>query len=306
MNGGDPLLSAADAAAALGTVVGVWAHPDDEAYLSGGLMAALVDVGARVVCVTATRGERGTPDPDRWPPERLAPLREAELAASLAVLGVTEHRQLGYPDGGCAEVAAGEAVGHLAEVLAEVRPDTVLTFGPDGMTGHADHRTVSAWTTAAVGRGNPAAAPRLLYAAKRDRWCDRFEALHRALDVFPPGLPPRVPRDEVAVDVALPDGLLDRKVAALLAHASQVAPLLDVVGEALFRSWAADECFRPASRSGLDQAARSAENAGPCGARAVTMTGCALQRVADGVHLPGRERALGRGRVPRAEALRRR
>ena len=53
---------AAEVAAGLGTVLGVWAHPDDEAYLAGGLMAAAVDAGARVVCVTATRGERGTPD----------------------------------------------------------------------------------------------------------------------------------------------------------------------------------------------------------------------------------------------------
>ena len=56
----------------LGTVLGVWAHPDDEAYLSGGLMAMARDAGSRVVCVTATRGELGTPDPQAWPPERLA------------------------------------------------------------------------------------------------------------------------------------------------------------------------------------------------------------------------------------------
>ena len=105
-------------------------------------MAAAVDAGARVVCVTATRGERGTPDPHRWPAARLASLREAELAASLAVLGVTDHRQLGYPDGGCAEVPADDAVSRLAELMAEVEPDTVLSFGPDGMTGHADHRTI--------------------------------------------------------------------------------------------------------------------------------------------------------------------
>jgi LmbE family N-acetylglucosaminyl deacetylase len=56
----------AEVVAGLGTIVGVWAHPDDEAYLSGGLMAAAGDAGSRVVCVTATRGERGTPDPEAW------------------------------------------------------------------------------------------------------------------------------------------------------------------------------------------------------------------------------------------------
>ena len=54
-----------DLVADLGTVLGIWAHPDDEAYLSGGLMSiAARDHGNRVACVTATRGELGTADPE--------------------------------------------------------------------------------------------------------------------------------------------------------------------------------------------------------------------------------------------------
>ena len=248
--------SVAEVAAGLGTILGVWAHPDDDTYLSAGLMAAAVDRGARVVCVTATRGERGTTDPVRWPPARLARLREEELAASLAVLGVTEHRQLGYPDGGCAALRGGEAVLRLRELIAEVRPETVLTFGPDGATGHPDHRTVCAWTTAAVAQSGPDVPLRLLYAATTASWCDRFESLNRALHVFPPGLPPRLSADEVAFDVVLPDELLDRKVAALRAHESQVAPLIDVMGEEQFRSWVAHECFRPAGRPRTERGPR--------------------------------------------------
>ena len=96
--------------AELGTILGVWAHPDDEAYLSGGLMAMARDAGSRVVCVTATRGELGTPDPVMWPPERLAAERTGELARSLEILGVTEHHWLGYADGGvrrCASSGGG-------------------------------------------------------------------------------------------------------------------------------------------------------------------------------------------------------
>ena len=75
-------------AARLGTVLGIWAHPDDEAFLSAGLMAAARDAGQRVVCVTATLGEYGTSDPGSWPPTRMARVRERELQASLAALGV--------------------------------------------------------------------------------------------------------------------------------------------------------------------------------------------------------------------------
>src|SRR5687767_8857139 len=113
--------------AELGTLLGIWAHPDDEAYLSGGLMALARDIGSRVVCVTATRGELGTPDPERWPPQRLAAERTVELARCLEVLGVSEHHWLGYRDGRCADVPVPDAVGKLCDLIDAVRPDTVLT-----------------------------------------------------------------------------------------------------------------------------------------------------------------------------------
>src|SRR5918997_4348807 len=127
----------------LGTILGIWAHPDDEAYLSGGLMAMARDNGSRVVCVTATRGELGTPDPVAWPLHRLATARTGELARCLEILGVTEHHWLGYRDGECATVHAADAVAQLCGVIGRVGPDTVLTFGPDGITGHPDHQAVS-------------------------------------------------------------------------------------------------------------------------------------------------------------------
>ena len=51
------------------------------------IMAMAAAAGSRVVCVTATRGELGVTDPMRWPPEQLPAIREAELAACLAILG---------------------------------------------------------------------------------------------------------------------------------------------------------------------------------------------------------------------------
>ena len=125
-------------------MLGVWAHPDDEAYLSAGLMAEYRRRGDRVVVVTATLGERGTNDPVAWPPERLAVLREHELRASLAALGVDELHLLGFMDGEC---TWNDGTDRIAELIAEIAPDLIVTFGPDGMTGHPDHRAVSAWTT---------------------------------------------------------------------------------------------------------------------------------------------------------------
>ena len=70
-----------------GTLLGIWAHPDDEAYLSAALMFTARRAGQRVVVVTATRGELGTDDPATWPPDRLAATREREMAASLLADG---------------------------------------------------------------------------------------------------------------------------------------------------------------------------------------------------------------------------
>ena len=148
----------------LGSILGVWAHPDDEAWLSAGLMAQAVDAGRRVVCVTATAGEAGFPDDDPRPEEERMAIRRAEMAASLGEVGVTEHHWLGYRDGHCDEVPDEEAVEIIAGLIADVQPDVLLTFGPDGGTGHVDHIAVCRWSTMACARS--ATAPRLLYATK--------------------------------------------------------------------------------------------------------------------------------------------
>jgi len=225
----------------LGTVLGVWAHPDDEAYLSAGLMAGARHAGNRVMVVTATRGEQGTTDAGRWPPDRLARLREAELAASLAALGVHEHRFLGYADGSCADVPVVEGVERVAAVIDEVRPDTILTFGPEGMTGHSDHRTVSRWVAEAVSATGSEA--RALAATTTGDFLDRFAAEHDRFGVFFAGEPPWHAEDALIVRYRLDQATLDRKLAALRAQASQTWGLIEAMGEDRFMEWSAEEAF---------------------------------------------------------------
>jgi LmbE family N-acetylglucosaminyl deacetylase len=226
----------------LGTILGIWAHPDDEAYLSGGLMAVARDSGARVVCVTATRGERGTADPVAWPPHRLAETRAVELARCLEILGVGEHHWLGYEDGGCAAVPASEAVARLSAVIGTVRPDTVLTFGPDGITGHSDHQTVSTWATAAFERAAPSRA-RLLYAAVGARHASRWGALDERLGVYQPGYPVTTPHRRLAVDLVLDAETATRKVRALAAQGTQTGGLIAALGLDRYTAWVGRESF---------------------------------------------------------------
>jgi LmbE family N-acetylglucosaminyl deacetylase len=225
----------------LGTILGMWAHPDDEGYLSAGIMADAVRRGNRVVCVTATRGEAA--DPERWPPAELAQIREVEIANALEILGVTDHRWLGYPDGGCADVDAEEAVARIVALIEEVQPDTVLTFGPDGGTGHPDHIAVSNWTEAAVARASTAAA--LYFSTSSDEWADRFEdaAIELGVMMGAESLP-RTPKAEMATFVELDGDLLDLKERAMCAQATQVDDLRNAMGPELYREILREEAFR--------------------------------------------------------------
>jgi LmbE family N-acetylglucosaminyl deacetylase len=222
-----------------GTVLSVWAHPDDEAYLAGGFMAALREAGQRVVCVTATRGEAADPSAAAAARAELARVRARELTASLTTLGVSEHRAWDLPDGGCADLEPGPVVAALRDVVDEVRPDTVITFGPDGFTGHPDHRTVSRWVDLAV--DGHRVAPRVLHAVAPLTRVDA--ALDAELDVFALGEPRACRDEEVALRVHLEGPALERKVAALLAQASQTSAVVAHAGRERFGAWVATEYF---------------------------------------------------------------
>ncbi len=231
----------------LGTMLGVWAHPDDEAYLTAGLMARAVRDGDRVVCVTATRGEEGSFDEDRWPTATMGTVREAELLRSLAMLGVTEHHWLDYYDGTCAGVPHEEGVARIRAFIQDVGPRSVFTFGPDGMTGHPDHKAVSAWTTEAF----DATAPRgssLYYATQTSEWAAEFVPVMNRFNVFmEEGTPPITPVEDLAVNFELPPDLLDVKLRAIEEHVSQVEGMLEAFGKDFFRDSMKAEFFRLAA-----------------------------------------------------------
>ena len=228
--------------ASVGTLLGVWAHPDDEAYLSSGLMALVRRAGGRVVVVTATRGEHGTDDPRAWPPERLAAHRERELAESLAVVGVGEHRWLPHRDGELARVAVADGAAELLPVLDEVRPDTIVTFGPDGMTGHDDHRAISTWVTEAWRRSGAHAD--LWYATLTPQFHAQWGALNDSVGLwFSGSVPPVTAAHELSAHVRCTGDLLTTKHRALRAHASQTRGLESLVGPERYRDWWATESF---------------------------------------------------------------
>ena len=227
----------------LGTILGVWAHPDDEAYLAAGLMARAVRNGSRVVCVTATRGEGGSLDEERWPPEKMGDVRTAELERCLAVLGVDEHVWLDLPDVDMDTGLPEKGYARVREIVADVQPDTILTFGPDGMTDHAAHKDVSRWATTALLEAGKRGSS-VHYATVTPEWADEFLPLWEPFNVFRPGTPVVTSGAHLSIDYPLPPNINELKVRAILEHQSQVGAIFEAIGEDVWWREMSTESFR--------------------------------------------------------------
>jgi len=129
----------------------VFAHPDDEAFGTGGTLSKYAAEGCDVYLVTATRGEAGEiAEPDLATSADLPFVREQELRCACRVYGIHAPRFLDYADGLLPMVHQGQAVGKVVCLIRELKPDVIITFGPEGIYGHYDHIAVHRWTTIAV------------------------------------------------------------------------------------------------------------------------------------------------------------
>ncbi|PKB73772.1 MAG: hypothetical protein BZY75_00030 [SAR202 cluster bacterium Io17-Chloro-G7] len=134
------------------TVLNVFAHPDDEGFGSGGVLAMLTARGARVIMVCATNGEVGEiSDPSLATPDNLGQVRQEEMRRAGEVIGATDLRFLDYRDSGMDgtednnhpdslnQAAPEEVVEKIVALIRAFRPDVVMTHDPTGGYGHPDH-----------------------------------------------------------------------------------------------------------------------------------------------------------------------
>ena len=128
-----------DAPPAVGAALAVCAHPDDETFGLGALLAALVDAGAAVEGLFFTRGEASTLGPP-GDLDALADVRAAELAAAARVLGLRGHEMLAYPDGRLAEIPVADLAAHVVTAARRQGTDLLVVFDEGGVTGHPDHQ----------------------------------------------------------------------------------------------------------------------------------------------------------------------
>lgn len=130
-------------------LLAVFAHPDDETFLAGGTLATCAAAGWDVLLVCASRGEAGKRGPyEDSGTTDFGELRLAELKAACDALGLPSPRVLDCTDG-AGSSCAGRAQSAIADLLKTFAPQVVVTFGPDGISGHQDHIAVHQLATTA-------------------------------------------------------------------------------------------------------------------------------------------------------------
>jgi LmbE family N-acetylglucosaminyl deacetylase len=225
------------------TLVTFHAHPDDEAFLTAGVMAGAAARGDRVVLVVATQGEVGEVSGVFLAPgEDLGQRRSIETERSAAALGVHRVVFLGFRDSGSDPATArtdgfaaadvDEAARRLAAILREEQADVLTTYDPTGGYGHPDHLQVHhvGYRAAAL-----AGTPTVLEATfNRDLLLFAVDLLP-SLDLELPGgfVPPDVSSwfasaDEITHEIDVSAHLVQKK-ASMQAHASQTTGATDSV-----------------------------------------------------------------------------
>jgi LmbE family N-acetylglucosaminyl deacetylase len=192
-------------------VLAIYAHPDDPEISAGGTLARWATAGSEVHILITTRGDKGSSDPST-DTDALAQIRKRESLAAARVLGVAGVLHLDHPDGDLPDdrTLRGELVRHVRLYRPDVVlcPDPTAVFFGEGYINHRDHR-VTGWAAidaVAPASGNPHYFPEL-----------RGEGLdvHTPNAIYLSG----THEPNVWVDIA---GSIDRKIEALLCHASQL------------------------------------------------------------------------------------
>ncbi len=196
----------------------VTAHPDDEAAAFGGALLLYASRGVETYVSCLTAGEAG-PSGTAKSRNELAELRRAEFARACELLKVSHGEVLGYSDGGLHQLAVSGPTADLAYKIRRLRPQVLLTFGPDGGTGHADHSMACVFATFAF------------HWAARDDWFVeqlntgvspyQVQKLYYLTSEF--GFPGRRPLCSAPTSAILDVGdFVEDKIRAFKAHTTQV------------------------------------------------------------------------------------
>lgn len=192
------------------TILGIFAHPDDESFGPGGTIAKLAkDNDVYIICVTAgDAGQNGLTKTQRT----LADIRKGELKNASRILGIKKRFCLDYEDGTLCNNKYHEIAQKIESILKKIKPDTLITFAQNGVSGHIDHIAVSMITTYIFKRNLQ--IKKLMYYGiieeRREKYLDDY------FIYFPEGYK----RSEMDMEVDITE-TFEQKINAIKSHKSQ-------------------------------------------------------------------------------------
>ena len=218
------------------TLVAVWAHADDEGPVAP-ILARYAREGVQVHMIIVTDGAQGAANTSVARGPEIARLRVEEARCAARALGVQPSILLGFPDGALGHYNADPALLYrvtqrVHEEIQRLRPDAVITWGPDGGYGHADHRMVSSIVTQLARAGAPGVPPQVFYSFLP---AEGIRAMYPTRAV-PPFVVPRA--DLLTVRVPFTDADLNAGRRSFECHKTQVSQeAIDRVIPAMRDTW---------------------------------------------------------------------
>jgi N-acetylglucosamine malate deacetylase 2 len=223
-------------------LLAVFAHPDDETFRPGGTLALLARSGVPVHVLTATHGEKGAcGDPPLCTIEELASRRERELECACAALGIEPPQLLDYRNGELSEADAEPLTAQIIAAVASTGAQILLSFGPDGLSGHSDHVAIGRCAAEAYRRDENLAALYTVAVPASLAQALGMRQLHAVPDAD----------IALAVDVS---SVWEAKLAAMRCHATQASatPLLQAPQAVQRRFFGIEHFVGAAGRRGCD------------------------------------------------------
>ena len=188
-------------------ILAIFAHPDDEAFGPGGTIALWSQQGKEVYLLCATKGEAGKNHLDN----DTAEVRAQELINSAKILGIKSVTFLNYTDGEIGNNQMVELETVITKYINEIKPDALLTFNLNGVSGHLDHIAVASATTKAFQKSH---IPQKIYYYTESK--DSSDKITDYFVYFPPGAQ-KSEVDEI-IDIS---SVWDIRTEAMNCHKSQ-------------------------------------------------------------------------------------
>lgn len=200
----------------MSTVVGVFAHPDDESFFTGGTLATFAkEHDVYTICVTD--GEKGENSSNKQ--GNLAAIRKEELLEAGKTLGVRETFFLDYKDGTLSNNLYHEIAEKIKKITDELKPETLLTFEPRGISGHIDHMATSMITSYVFEKAE--------YVQELWYFCNS-DKLKEPLDEYYIYWPPGYKEADISRTIDI-SPVWDTKVTAMIAHQSQIHDVMRIL-----------------------------------------------------------------------------